>query len=106
MDREGEVRKLVNLLGSEETRKDPVGLLGTKAFYVPHLWITGNRLLSVSKTSTEFNRRFKQLLIKEGVDARDLRWNSLEAMVPASGRLLRKGPHFVLQQYLKLVLRS
>ena len=47
---------MVNILGSEETEKDPVGLLGTKAFYAPHLLITGNRLLSAFKTSTKFQQ--------------------------------------------------
>ena len=47
---------MVNILGSEETKKDPVELLGTKVFYVPHLLMTANRLLSASKTSAEFQQ--------------------------------------------------
>ena len=42
-----------------------MGLLGTKAFYVPHLLITRNRLLSASKTSTKFQQEVQTVANQE-----------------------------------------
>ena len=42
------------LQGSLKAKQDPVGLLGTKPFCVPHFLITGNRLHLASTIFPEF----------------------------------------------------
>ena len=50
-----------------------VGLLGTRAFFVPHFLILGNGLHSATITFQVPRDRFRQLLIREGRGCKDKR---------------------------------